>query len=146
MIMRDFTYADAIHEAEHLIALGEDVVHLRGDDVQWDKIESVEVGGGYRFSGPINAYLIAHEAGLTLKWGIDFEGRDANGRGVSLFDRPRLRDVMTRLPLGARQSFANLLADKVLPELAKRTAEIRDALNQQWDSEDCVRGLIALGQ
>ena len=139
----NLTYAAAKDKAEHLKALGETTVHIDEKGAPWHKAEDVECGGSFRLNGPTGCYIIARDAGLTFKWSVDFEKREANGASVSLFDRDRLRDIAMKLPPAARQKFADLLVDKVLPPLEKRTQEIRDYLNQQHDSEDCVRGLIA---
>lgn len=143
MIFQDMTYEQALEKSEHLIALGETTVHLRDDGPKpWVVAKRVETGGCYRLGGPTGIYVIAEVQGLTFKWSVDFELRDANGRGVSLFDRDRLREVMRQLPAAARKSFAEILACEVMPGLQKHTAEIREALNKQCDSQDCVRGLI----
>lgn len=142
--MIDISYEDALKNKEHLIALGNTEIWLRWDlkEYPWDKVCRVEDGNTIRLGGPSGANMIAHVDGLTFRWSVDFEGRDANGRSVSYFDRDRLRDVMRKLSRPARASFGNMLATKVLPKMQERTQEIRDALNIQQDSEDCVRGLI----
>ena len=138
------SYQDAIDKAEHLLAVGQDLVFLdREDTPPWDKADSVEKGCGYRLDIPTGCYVIAHAAGLTFKWSIEFEKRDANGRGISVFDRDRMREVAMKMPPKVRQQFADLLAQEILPNMEKRTREIRDAINEQLDTEDCVRGLIA---
>lgn len=144
MMLHDMTYEDALAKSEHLIALGETTVYLRGETPKpWMVAQGVESGGGYRLNGPSGVYIIAKVQGLTFKWNVDFEGQGANGRGVSLFDRDRLREVMRKLPTPARKEFAKFLRDQVLPSMKLRTAELREALNSQCDSEDCVTGLIA---
>jgi hypothetical protein len=141
--MWDLTYEQALDKSKHLIALGQTTVYLRDENVPWMVASDVEASGSYRFNGPTGCYIIANVQGLTFKWSVDFELRDANGRGVSLFDRDRLREVARKLPAPAREQFGKLLRDEVLPDMQKRTREIREGLNQQVDSEDCVRGLIA---
>lgn len=145
-MLYDLTYSRAIELAEHLKALDQTTVHLRGADsgFPFDKAVRVEDGGVHRLSGPVSCYVVAEDEGLTFKLSVDFEGRDANGRGVTLFDRARLRELMIKLPKPAQESFAEMLANKVLPGLEKRTEEIRVALMEQADSEDCIRGLIAM--
>ena len=54
-----------------------------------------------------------------------------------------MRDVAGLMPPKVRAKFALWLSEKVMPDLVKRSNEIREALNKQVDSEDCVRGLIA---
>ncbi len=144
--MADMTYAEAIEKQEHLIALGQTTIYLRQDPFPWEKATLVETSGLCRFDGPVGCYVIAEVGPLTFKWVVDFEGRDANGQGVSLFERDRLREVMRKLPKMARRSFADMLRTSVLPDLKKRTAELRDALNKQADSEDCVAGLIRFAE
>lgn len=144
--MRNMTYEFALDNAKHLIALNQTTVYLHDDNVPWVVASDVEVGGAYRFNGPTGIYVIAKVAGITFKWNVDFERREANGLGYSLFDRDRLRDVASRLPEPARRKFAQLLREQVMPDLEKRTAELRDAMNKQIDSEDCVRGLIAFAE
>lgn len=142
---RDMSYAKAMKNAKHLLALGQDTVYIDDDsDAPWDKATEVECGGTYRFDGPVNFYVIAHDGGLTFKWSVDMEKRDANGRGVSWFDKERLAIVARKLPTQARLALAAFLAEKVLPDLTKRTGEIRAALDAQFDSERCVRDLIEL--
>jgi hypothetical protein len=142
----EMTYEKALENAEHLIALGQTTIYLHDENVPWAVASDVEVSGGYRLNGPVGMYVIAVVQGITFKWSVDFEQREANGRGYSLFDRDRLRDVARRLPEEARQKFATLLQEKVMPDLQKRTAELRHAMNKQIDSEDCVRGLIAFAE
>lgn len=142
----DMTYEFALTNSEHLIALGQTTVYLHDENVPWIVASDVEVSGSYRFNGPCGMYVIAKVQGLTFKWNIDFERREANGCGYSLFDRDRLREVARKLPEPARRKFAALLRDKVMPDLEKRTAELREAMNNQIDSEDCVRGLIAFAE
>lgn len=141
-------YAEAVAKAEHLIAVGQTRVWVdeNDPDLPWQKVSSVEAGGGYRFNGPTGVRLTVNEAGLELHWSVDFEKREANGQGYSLFDRDRLRDVMLKLPRSTRIKFAAFFENEVLPDLQKRTNEYREALNKQADSEDCVRGLIAFGR
>jgi hypothetical protein len=139
----DMTYESAVTNAKHLIALGQTIVHLHEGEMPWALASDVEESGSFRFSGPCGFYVIAKDAGLTFKWSVDFEHRGANGAGVSLFDRARLRDVAGLMPPKVRAKFALWLSEKVMPDLVKRSNEIREALNKQVDSEDCVRGLIA---
>jgi hypothetical protein len=142
--MLDLSVKEALANAEHLKALGETLIYVhRGEDAfPYDKVSAVESGSSYRLGGPSSCYLIAQIDGLTFKLNVDFEPREANGRGVAIFDRDRLRDLMLKLPPGARRSFASLLENECLPGLAKRADELRSALREQADSEDCVRGLI----
>lgn len=144
--MYDMTYEQALDKSEHLIALGQTTIYLRDGNVPWVIASDVEAGSSYRFNGPSGVYIVAKVQGLTFKWNVDFEKREANGHGYSLFDRERLRDVAMKLPHPARLKFAQFLRDAVMPDLEKRTAELRDAMNKQIDSEDCVRGLIAFAE
>jgi len=137
------SYAWCKENEKHLEALGETDLVIEAETAPYDKVTRVADGGSRRFNGPCGVYLVIEEGPLTLKWPVDFEGRDANGRGVSLFDRDRLREVMRKLPHKARLAFGAFLTREVLPDLEKRTTELRTALNQQADSEDCVRGLVA---
>lgn len=144
-MMSDMSIAEALAKAEHLKALGQTEIYLYRDqpDFPYDKVTQVKSGSSYRLSGPSSCALYAEIDGITFRMSVDFEGVDANGRGVSLFDRDRLRELMMKLPDAARKSFADMLRAEVLPGMAKRSAEIRDGLRSQLDSEDCVRGLIA---
>ena len=142
----DMAYADALTKAEHLKALGDTTIYMHDENVEWAIIQRVETGNSYRMSGPCSCYLIGENNGLTFKWSIEFEKRDANGSSVSLFDAERLREVILKLPKHARDSFCSMLQTEVLPEMEKRTAEWRGYMQRQWDSEDCVRGLIAFGK
>jgi len=143
MLPFNITYKEALAKADHLVALGETNVWLHGDDCPWDKVTDIEGGSARRFNSPTGFRVIVEEAGLRLGWSIDFEDRDANGRSVSLFEPERLRDIAGRLPAVAKVKFGQFLTDEVLPDLYKRTEEIRTALHQQEASENCVRGLIA---
>jgi hypothetical protein len=146
-MMFDLTYDQAMEKAEHLIALGETTIYLRDDTgFPYEKVIRVEEGSSFRLSGPSSCRLVAVDGSLVFSLSVDFEDRDANGRSVSLFDRDRLRSVMLRLPQCARDSFAALLEEKVLLPMKARTAEIRKAIQEQSDSEDCVRGLIAFAR
>ena len=135
-------YQDAIAKAEHLIALGEQEVWISDEGAPWAKACAVAAGGLYRFDGPIGARIKAEEAGLTLQWDVDFENREANGSGVSMFDAPRLREVMMKLSPQARVQFAALLENEVLPGLRKRAKEQLNYYSRALDSEQCVSALI----
>lgn len=139
---------EVLKNAEHYIALGQTDIYLDSDDpdLPWSEVTKVEAGAAYRLNGPISFYCIAQKHGLTLKWSVDFESRDANGKGYSLFDRDRLRMTMQKMPAEARKSLARFLEKEVLPGVEKVTREYREYLNKQMDSEDCVRGLIAFAR
>jgi hypothetical protein len=141
--MFNLSAAEAITKATHLKALGQTTVYLYSDtDFPYDKVHSVEAGSSWRLGGPSSCYLDALVAGLTLKLSVDFESRDANGRGVSLFERDRLRNLFLKLPPKPRRDFADLLERECLPGLMARRTQLQTALSEQADSEDCVRGLI----
>lgn len=147
--MRDTTVADAIANVEHHKALGLTSIYLYREDPDfpWAHVSNVEAGGSYRLNGPSSVAITAdHPCGLSFRLSIDFEGQGANGASVSQFDRDKLRSLAMKLPADARRKFAQFLKVEVLTGLAKRTAEIREALNTQMDSEDCVRGLISFAQ
>ncbi|MEM8695223.1 MAG: hypothetical protein AAGE05_04280 [Pseudomonadota bacterium] len=141
--MLKLSYPEAIEKADHLKALGETTLYLRDDEgFPYGRVVSVEPGSSYRLNGPTSCWLVAEDQGLTFRLSIEFEPYSANGSNVSQFDRKRLRDIMLKLPGPARIAFADMLADKVLPEIAKRTADLRKSLNTQADTEECVRSLI----
>lgn len=145
--MYDLNYTDAIAKAKHLLALGQTTVYVRDQNgFPFDRVAQVESGSSYRLGGPSSCYLVVRQAGLEIKLNVDFERADANGRGVSLFDRARLRDLMLKLSPKARADFAKILETECLPGLAKRSAELREAMTAQADSEDCVRGLILVAR
>lgn len=147
--MHDISFSQAIEKADHLKALGWTDVYLgyRQTEFPWGLVTDVQTGHSHRLSGPASVRMTArHPSGLTFSWEVDFEGRDANGRGVHLFDRDRLRDVMRKLPKPARIQFANILASEVFAGMQARTSELRKALSDQEDSEDLVRGLIAFAE
>lgn len=144
--MYDMTYTEALEKADALKLLGQTDVYIRdrsAADFPYDKVTRVEAGNSYRLSGPSSCYLMFEENGLLFRFNVEFESRYANGKGVSLFDRDRLRDVANKLSPAGRVAFAKMLESEVLRPLAERTEEYRKALRQQADSEDCVRGIIA---
>lgn len=148
-MFHDMTYAEALEKADALKALGQTDVYLYDRSAAgfpYDKVTRVCAGNSYRLSGPSSCYLEFDEDGLTFRLSVDFEGMDANGKGVSLFDRDRLRDVANKLSPEGRVAFAKMMENQVLPPLVARTDEWRKALRQQADSEDCVRGIIAFAQ
>lgn len=145
----DLTYETAIANVEHLIALGQTKIYLYRENSEgfpYDKVVRVEEGSSWRLGGPSSCRLIAEDRGLEFSLSVDFEPASANGRGVSMFDRDRLRDLMLKLPAVARSAFADMLERVVLPPLVTRTSEIRTAMRAQADSEDCLRGLIAFAR
>ena len=148
-MIHDLTYAAALEKADALKALGQTDVYIYdrcSEGFPFEKVTRVESGNSFRLSGPSSCYLMFDEGGLSFRLNVEFEGRDANGKGVSLFDRDRLRDVANKLSPEGRKAFADMLERTVLPQLAERTEEYRKALRQQADSEDCVRGIIAHAQ
>lgn len=147
--MLNLTFAEAVKKAEHLKALGETTVYLYREAAEgfpFDKVTRVEEGGSWRSGMPNSCYLFAEVEGLTFKLNVDFEPASANGSSVALLERDKMRELFTKLPAKARQSFADMLEEKCLPALAQRTNEYRAALQKQADSEDCVRGLIAFAR
>jgi len=90
-------YAEALEKAEHLKALGQTELYIEADDAPWAIATEIEGGGSYRFGGPVSFYVVAEAQGLTFKWNVDMETRDANGKGVSHYDRDGLREVMRKL-------------------------------------------------
>lgn len=142
--MRQWTYKEALEKGDAFKCLGQVEIFVSDENFPFGQVIDVESSGSYRFSAPDNVCFIIEQDGLRIKMYFDFEMKGASGQHVSLFDREKLRDVMQKLPRKARWKFADLLQEKVLPDLQKRTAEIRQSLNKQWDSEDCVRGLIAM--
>ena len=142
--MLDIKYKDAIAKAAFLKELGVDRVYLDADDEKpWAHITKVEAGSSYRLNVPVSVRFTAQEAGLSFSWSVDMEARDANGTGVSSFDRDALRVLVSKLGPIARSALSSMLQHEVLAKLTERTNEIRAALNKQADSEDCVRGIIA---
>lgn len=147
--MLDMTYKKAIELKDNLLAIGEDTIWLRGgmksgrDELPWSLVTRVESGSTWRLDMPASVSFIAEQDGLTFRWSMDLEERDANGRGVSMFDRENIRFAMMVLNPEARVHFTAWFQHVVLPGLMKRTAAIRASLSAQLDSEDCVRGLIA---
>jgi hypothetical protein len=141
----EWTVRDALAKREHFIALGQTDIWLHRDesDKPWDKVTHVEAGGSYRLNMPRDIKLSAEIDGLTFSWYADFENKDANGKSVSIFDRDRMREIYRSIPKDAQRQLCELLKHEVLPAMSKHTAEIRAALNNQGDSEYCVRGIIA---
>lgn len=138
-------FDDVLAKAEHYKALGQTSVHIDDEDpnTPWHKVEEITASGSYRLNGPCGFTCIARINGIEFRWSVDFEKREANGKGYSMFDTERLRMVAMKLSPDVRKKLADFMAAEVLPGLQKTTAEWRDALNRQLDSEDCVRGLIA---
>lgn len=141
--MSERTYSQAIKLAEHYIALGQTTVFIDAKSAPWDKATGVEAGSMYRLGTPVGFWITAEEAGLTLKWSFDLETRDANGRGRHQFAHAQVREIMGRLPAKAQKAMARVLAKEILPEIAKRTKEYREALAHQQENEDFVRELVA---
>lgn len=142
--MQFATLADALDKRDALDALGQEAwVKDDAPDLPWKLIHTVESGAEYRLNGPVGIRLIATVNSLNVHWHVNFERREANGTGRSDFDREHLRDVIMQMKPLMRHRFALFLREHVLSGLLKTTTEIRNALNKQLDSEDCVRGLIA---
>ena len=140
----DLTFSEAIAKAEHLKALGETTIYLRNEEgFPFDKVHDVETGGTYRNGIPTSYYLYAKQDGLTFKLSFNIEPLSENGRGTTSIDRDGLRDLLLKLPQQAQNALAFSLQGNVLPELEKRSAELRLALRRQADSTDCIRGIIA---
>lgn len=145
--MLDLTYDEALANAKHLKALGETTIYLyreKAEGFPFDKVTRVEEGNLWRSGMPTSCYLLAEVDGLTFKLNFDFEPASANGASTHEISRDRMRAMFLSLPTAAQRSFAQLLEAQCLPAMAKRKDEYLAALNKQSDSEDCVRGLIAL--
>jgi len=138
------TYTDIMSKAEHHRALGqlEHYLDESADDLPWGQVASAEAGGSYRLDGPADVRLTAWVGEMKFSWSVDFESRDANGTGVSRFDREKMRAVALRLPPAPRRQFTEMLRTECLPGMIKRRDEILSAYNAQADSVSLVRELI----
>ncbi|AKR54349.1 hypothetical protein XM25_00725 [Devosia sp. H5989] len=141
------TFEEYVRLAEHYLAIGQTEIFLYRDvavpDEAYKLVTGARESGSYRLSGPNGVRFSAlHTCGLTFSWTVDFEGHAANGTGTAQFDRERIRDVARKLPPEGARNFADFMERSVLPPLKERAKEIRDALNRQQDSVDCVLGLI----
>ncbi|WP_156765745.1 hypothetical protein [Rhizobium leucaenae] len=131
--------------AEHYLAIGQSEIYIddNSDDVPWHLAASVKEGGSYRLNGPASARVTAaHESGLTFTWHFDFEGRDANGSGVNQFSAEAMLGAARKLPDAAREQFAQMLHDKVLPAVRKNTDNLRDALRKQEGSLGVLQAIM----
>lgn len=143
----DLTYQKAIEKAEHLIALDETDVYLQNaEGFPFDKVSKVEVGSTYRMGLPTSYRFSVDEAGLCLHTSVDIEPWYATGSATTQIDRGRMRDLVSKLSPTGRRMFADALKREALPAILRRTDEIRASLNQQSDSEDCIRGMIAFAE
>lgn len=145
--MRDATYAFAVENADHYIAVGQNDIYLYHDAQipaeLWALVTTSEAGSSYRLNGPSSVQFRAeHPSGLSFRWSVDFEDRDANGSGVHQFDREKIRDLILKLKPAAAKSFASFFEAQVLPPLRERTDELRKAMNKQMDSLDCALGIV----
>lgn len=140
MIYTENEYGQAIKNAEHYIAIEQTNVHLLNTDdlslLPWDYVTSVNAGATMRLGIPTNIYLEAkHPCGLTFSWSVNLEKNDANGTGTNKLDGKIFCDLASKLPKNAVEKFVSFLEDKILPDVQKRTSEIKSSLYIQLTSE-----------
>lgn len=135
-MFKDWTYIEAIKQAEHIKAIGLDEVYLYGDgkpygDYPWRWVTKVEDGGTHRLDISTSIWFIAKDpSGILFRWNFDLEPRSANGSGMYHIDVAGCRRVMSLLPVAARSLFQKRL-DNTAAAIEKWIAETETWLRKE---------------
>ena len=124
------------------LELDQSCIYLNGEGPPWHLVDSVKSGGVHRMGISVSASFTASHApsGLTFRWHLDYEDRDANGSGHFQMNILRLRSVLTLLQAPMRAEFALILGE-TLRKVRERIAEFRTLADE---SEAGVNSLGAL--
>jgi hypothetical protein len=112
--MSDVTWAEALQQVEHRLALGmTDVyLHTKWDaTLDWSKCVDMDTGGGHRLEMATSVVFKFRDKGLEGRWYLEIEGREANGKGYYQVDVPAIQKVMALLPDMVRAKFCAYLLD-----------------------------------
>jgi hypothetical protein len=109
--MRDLTFAVAVREAEALRRLGQTTVYLDSSDpdLPWTSVTACNPGCTHRNGICVSLTMTAECAGLTFRWFVDIEPRNADGK--PMIDVTFCRRIAALLPQKPRGEFATHLAD-----------------------------------
>lgn len=142
--MSDPNWRDVVKLAEHYDAIGHTDIFLsdkKSEDYPWEFCTGVEPGSTYRLDCVTSiSFRAEHPCGLSFRWYVDLEDRDANGKSHFSIDTARLSRTMTRLPEKARPSLAKYLLDSA-DKVEARAKEYQDAAIQQFGGAQVLRNL-----
>ncbi len=118
IMMNDMTYDEAKKKATALQELGQTSVYLRGGEMPWEHVTSVEPGGSHRLEISTSVWFKAKcpETGLEFRWSFDIEPLSANGKGSYEIDAAACRNVTSKLKgdaLAAWREYLRECAEKV---------------------------------
>lgn len=142
MAMDQLGLEEAIEKAEHLKALGKTDVHLFDEPFPWGLVDdrSPLRGSSHRFDIPVDVGFFAnHPCGLRFQWFLDLEKRGANGSGHYQIDTDGIRDAMSRMNQGARDSFRRYLAG-LSEKVRKKGLETQRIADSQFEMAGFLRG------
>jgi hypothetical protein len=147
------TFAKAMANADAFKAIGQKRIYLSDlddnpENFPWGNVTSIESGNLHGWTGVRSINLIAEmDNGLSFHWSVEFSEREGRDKDfMSYFDRDRLIDVMTKLPVAARVQFANFLVSDVVPKLDEVTNKVRTDLGALQSGQATVATLIAFGR
>lgn len=111
-MIEERTWQQCVELAEHYIALGQEEVYLyKPENPPWDLVTAAKTGGMTRHGIETGLEFTAtHPSGLSFRWLVDLEERDANGRPGLRFDIPRIAAMIENIPLEMRQRVRECLA------------------------------------
>lgn len=112
-MMNDMTYDEAKKKATALRELGQTSVYLRGGEMPWEHVTSVEPGGSHRLEMSTSVWFKARcpETHLEFRWSFDIEPHSANGEGSYQIDAEACRAVTKRLKGDALAEWRNYLRE-----------------------------------
>jgi len=107
-------WAQAIKLAKHYKAIGQTDIYLDRDSEEkpWSFVTAANPGGAIRMGSQISCEFRAAHApsGLSFRWYVDLEPRDADGSGELQIDVDALREILRKLPEKPARQFRKQLA------------------------------------
>lgn len=105
------TIADYVKLAKHYKAIGSTEIYLYDVPTELlSQVCSVTDGGSYRHGVPVSVTMkIRHRSGLSFRFSVDFESREANGSAHIQIDGHKLRGIYESLPSSAKKQFLDAL-------------------------------------
>lgn len=108
----ELTWQECVALAPHFLAIRREEIYLyQGQDAPWEYATSLRAGGSHRLDMDTAVqFTAAHPCGLTFRWTLDLETREADSKGYYSIATAAIQRVIPRLPLPVRQTFLAFLA------------------------------------
>ncbi len=135
------TLSDAIKNAEHHLAIGNHEIYLSEEPYPWIYVNDVTEGGVHRMDCTTSVYVYAaHPCGITFRWNVNLEKKDANGKGFYCIDTETI--TITRHRLANTSAYALRKYDAYLHDCASKIEEKAEELTEYIGSQMVAIALL----